>query len=329
MKFQTFSFLTTEYYYIHRTPDMLIAGEKFTKDHKKVLQELFKQITKAHFSLPNHTLDIIFPKDIHHRNYIQINVLYEADTNTFHIQSIRSDIGKQYIYPAKDRHVILMEDFSFDEKMDALEIRRRRVKYARLLRRVGKRRGRLVFRAHFYTYPSGDLLDDSAIISAENIIIETSKKRKEERKREAEERQKQQREQMYAARYAQPKIFYHLGIRYEDKNYEIRKTRHLYHKRNGKARIDGFSDEMLKKLFLSVLEYGEILRYKRFVLIFPKDGQKSNYYSMLIDFSPKKNRFTIITIFLDDTRYRKLFHFPQEKNAVYLDNISFESLRQM
>lgn len=105
-------------------------------------------------------------------------------------------------------------------------------------------------------------------------------------------------------------------------------TKHLYHKRNGKVRIEGFSDEMIKHLFLWALEDGEIVQYKRCVLIFPKDAPKSNYYSMLVDFSPKKHRFTIITLFVDDTHYRRLFHFPQEKHAIYLDNISFEELQQ-
>ena len=329
MKFQTFSILAKEYYHIYRTPEMLIAGEKFTKEHKKVLQALFKQIVKTLSPLPSRTMEIVFPKDIHHHNYIQINVRYEANTNTFHIQSIRSDIDKPHLCPTKERHIILMDDFSFDEKINALETQKRDVKYARLLKQVRKRRLRLVLWSHFYTEPTGYLLDDSAIISAENIIIETSRKRREERKREAREKQKQQREQMYAARHTHSKVSYRLSLHYKDKTYEIRKTRHLYHKRDGRVRIEGVSDAMLKNLFLSALEQGEVLQYKRFVLIFPKDSQKSNYYSMLVEFSQKKNRFTVITIFLDDTHYRKHFHFPQEKNAVYLENISFEGLQKI
>jgi hypothetical protein len=67
-----------------------------------------------------------------------------------------------------------------------------------------------------------------------------------------------------------------------------------------------------------------VLQYQRAVLVFPKDQEKTNYYSMLIDFNKKKNRFVIITIFADDTQYRKLFHFSKEKHAIYLEDISFD-----
>jgi len=326
MKYQTFSILLKEYYHINRTPDMLIEGNTFTKEHKRVFQALFKVIVTQHLPLPSHTLSILFPKDLYHYQYIQLDVLYEAQTKTFHIEKIYLDTDQKKVSSLKDSHTIVIDDFSFDAQMKAFEIQRERVKYTKLLKRVRKRRKKCLRWSHFYTYPAGELLDRSAILSPENIIIETSRKRREERKVAERERLKQQKE--YTVRQISPKISYRLTIHYGNQTYEIRKTKHLYRKRNGKARIEGFSDEMIEHLFLFALEDGKVMQYKRCVLIFPKDDQKSNYYSMLVDFNLKKYRFTIITLFVDDTRYRKLFHFPQEKYAVYLDNISFEGLQK-
>lgn len=289
---------------------------------------LFKIIVKQHLPLPHHTLSILFPKDLYHHQYIQLDVRYENPTRTFYIDKVHLDIDKKEVSSFKGSHIIVMDDFSFDAQMKAFAIQKERVKYTKLLKRVRKKRKKCLRWSDFSAYPTGDLLDRSAVLSPENIITETSRKRREERKAVERERLKRQKEKEYAARYTSPKISYRLKIHHNDQAYEIRKTKHLYHKRNRKARIEGFSDEMIKHLFLFALKDGEIVQYKRCVLIFPKDAQKSNYYSMLVDFNQKKHCFTIITLFADDTRYRKLFHFPQEKYAVYLNDISFEELQK-
>ncbi|MCF6206927.1 MAG: hypothetical protein L3J47_08585 [Sulfurovum sp.] len=328
MKYQTFSILLKEYYHIRRAPDILIEGKTFTKEHKRVFQELFKIIVKQYLPLPSHTLSILFLKDFYHHQYIQMDVRYEVLTRTFHIEKMYLEVGKKEVSPLKDSHTIVLDDFSFDAQIRAFKTQKERVKYTKLLKQVRKRRKKCLLWSRFYACPTGNLLDRSAVLSPENIIIETSRKRREERKAVERKRLKRQKEKEYAVRYASPKISYRLKIHHNDQVYEIRKTKHIYHKRNGKARIEGFNDEMIKHLFLFALEDGEIVQYKRCVLIFPKDALKSNYYSILVDFNQKKHCFTIITLFADDTHYRKLFHFPQEKHAVYIDGISFEGLQQ-
>ncbi len=107
MKYQTFSILLKEYYHIHRAPNMLIEGKPFTKEHKRVFQELFKIIVKQHLPLPSHTLSILFPKDLYHHQYIQLDVRYEASTRTFHIEKIYLDVGKKEVSPLKDSPTLL------------------------------------------------------------------------------------------------------------------------------------------------------------------------------------------------------------------------------
>jgi hypothetical protein len=328
MKYQTFSILLKEYYHIRRTHDMAIEGTKFRRNHKRIYQELFKIIVKEHFPLPSNDISIIFPKDVNRHKYIKLDLFYDTQTNTFIIKKVHID-NKEEIFSFGESHTIVIDKCMFDMQMEAFETRKRRVKYNRLLKRILKRRKKFLFRAHFYAYPSGELIDRSAILSAENIITENTRKKREERRAAQREKLRQEKEREYAARHAPPKIDYYLKIYSENQTYKIIKTKHLYHKRKGKARIEGFTDEMIKHLFLSALEDGEIKQYKRCVLIFPKDDQKSNYYSMLVDFNSQKNRFTIITLFVDDSRYRKIFHFPKEKHAVYLDNISFKQLKKI
>ncbi len=192
MKYQTFSILLKEYYHIHRAPDMLIEGTVFTKEHKRVFQELFKIIVKQHLPLSSHTFSILFPKDLYHHQYIQLDVRYETPTRTFYIDKIHLDTDKKEGFPLKGSHTIVMDDFSFDVQTKAFAIQKERVKYTKLLKRVRKRRKKCLRWSHFYTYPTGEILDRSAVLSPENIITETSRKRREERKAAERERLKRQ-----------------------------------------------------------------------------------------------------------------------------------------
>lgn len=113
---------------------------------------------------------------------------------------------------------------------------------------------------------------------------------------------------------------------WQQKEYIIVKTNHLYEKRNGKPRIDKFTDHTLKSLILEALKDPKVQSYETFALVFPKDQEKSNYYSLLLNFNKKSLTFVIITIFAEDDKYRKLFHFPTVKDAVILEDISLAKL---
>jgi hypothetical protein len=91
MKYQTFSILLKEYYHIRRTADMVIEGNKFTRNHKRIFQELFKIIVKEHFPLPSNDLSIIFPKDVNRHKYIKLYLFYDTKTNTFVIKKVHID----------------------------------------------------------------------------------------------------------------------------------------------------------------------------------------------------------------------------------------------
>lgn len=312
MRLKTFSFILKDRYHIQLDRDSFIDNVKFSKEYKKVLQELFKRVVRALFPLKDQHFRIVIPKSIQHKNYMEIEIFYEESTKIFHIKNTLLYFDSIDISSIKNDQKILWDDFCFDERINKLIFKDEQRKYSKLLKRILKKRRSILKWAHFSDQGSNATsLDATVCLSPANILTKSVRK-------------KRGKKQMEVMQEAPAKIKYVLKIRYANQAYEIIKTKHLYHKRNGKPRIEGFSDTVLKKLLIVALKQGEVLQYQRAVLIFPKDREKSNYYSMLIDFNKKKNRFVIITIFADDTQYRKLFHFSKEKHAIYLEDISFD-----
>ncbi len=312
MGLKTFSFILKDRYHIQLDKDSFIDNVKFSKAHKKVLQELCKRVVRTLFPLKDNHFRIVIPKSIPCKNYMEIEIFYEESTKIFHIKNTLLYGERTDINAIKNDQKIFWDDFCFDEKVNKLIWQEEQRKYAKLLKRVLKKRKSILRWAHFSDQNNAASLDVTACLSPANILKKDARKK----------REKQQIEVMQEA---PAKIKYVLNVSYDNQDYKIIKTKHLYHKRNGKPRIEGFSDTVLKKILLSALKQGEVLQYQRAVLIFPKDREKSNYYSMLIDFNKKKNRFVIITIFADDTQYRKLFHFSKEKHAIYLEDIFFDA----
>jgi hypothetical protein len=311
MGLKTFSFILKDRYHIQLDRDSFIDNVKFSKAHKKVLQELFKRVVRALSPLKDNHFKIVVPKTFQHKNHMEIEIFYEESTKTFHIKNTFLYGECTDINAIKNDQKILWDDFCFDEKANKLIWQEEQRKYAKLLKRVLKKRKSVLRWAHFSDHRNAASLDATASLSPANILTKSVRKKREKK-------------QIEGMQEASAKIKYVLKISYAKQAYEIIKTKHLYHKRNGKPRIEGFSDTVLKKILLSALKQGEVLQYQRAVLVFPKDQEKTNYYSMLIDFNKKKNRFVIITIFADDTQYRKLFHFSKEKHAIYLEDISFD-----
>jgi len=309
MRLKTFSFILKDRYHIQLDKDSFIENVKFSKVHKKVLQELFKRVARTLFPLKDSHFRIVIPKNIPRKNYMEIEIFYEENTKIFHIKNTLLYFNSTDINAIKNDQKIFWDDFCFDEKVNKLIWQEEQRKYAKLLKRVLKKRKSILRWAHFSDQRNTDSLDATASLSPTNILIKDAKRQK---------------NQVEGMQEAPAKIKYVLKVSCVNQVYEIIKTKHLYHKRNGKPRIEGFSDTVLKKILLSALKQGEVLQYQRSVLVFPKDQEKSNYYSILIDFNKKRNRFVIITIFADDTQYRKLFHFSKEKHAVYLEDISFD-----
>ena len=311
MKLKTFSFILKIRYHIQLDIDSFLLNVKFSKNHKKVLQELFKQIVKKLFPLQNRHFKVLILKNRQQNIYMEIEISYEELTQTFYIQNTVLYYGRDDISSASDNVHVIWSDFCFDDRFDKLIYQEKQKKYTKLLNRVLKKRRSIVKQAYFVLYSEHS--SDMVCLSPANILVQSQKTTKKIKSKESTQKQL-------------IPINYVLKISYNNKNYEIIKTKHLYHKRNGKYRIEGFSDIVLKQIILSALKQGDIFQYKKVVLIFPKDKEKSNYYSILVDFNQKKKSFVIITIFADDTQYRKLFHFTKERDAIYLEDIAFDDL---
>jgi hypothetical protein len=141
----------------------------------------------------------------------------------------------------KNDQKILWDDFCFDEKANKLIWQEEQRKYAKLLKRVLKKRKSVLRWAHFSDHRNAASLDTTASLAPANILTKSVRKKREKK-------------QIEGMQEAPAKIKYVLKISYAKQAYEIIKTKHLYHKKNGKPRIEGFSDTVLKKTLLSALK---------------------------------------------------------------------------
>jgi len=280
-----------------------IQGSSYYKRHKKVFQYLFKKILREDLFGGYKHIKIIYSKNREFELFHSINATIEKAKSKLILDKLSSlEKSLDEIMLSKDDvPLVYLDKFYFDEVKEKIKQQEKK-QQERIQKRREAKKSKFTIPTKPFSLPQTSDSKDSKkkdTVTTPPIII------------------------------AKPQILSEkqvISFSWNNERYIFVKTNHLYQKRNGKPRIAKFTDEALQGLILEALKYPQIQIYETFALVFPKDKEKSNYYSLLLNFDKQKHTFVIITIFAEDDKYRKRFLFPKVKDKLILEDISLEIL---